>query len=1180
MEHVGRMMHNSHDTYYRNPFGAVASNTQITIRFSTNTRLIEIGDMPEEIILRLWIENEGEGKNEILHKMRFMHQDPCGLCWYEASFTAPAEPKLIWYYFIINQKGKTFYYGNNHKEQGGVGVLSDYLPSSYQISVYRPESATPDWLKNAVIYQIFPDRFYNGQPDGSILNPREKILVHTSWDDTPVYTRDMDTWAILAYDFFGGNLLGVIKKLPYLKELGVNTIYFNPIFDSVSNHKYDTADYKNIDRMFGDNALFEELCAKAKEMGISVILDGVFSHTGSDSIYFNQFGKYPTVGACQSKDSPYYPWYRFMSYPDVYESWWGIDTMPNVEESEPSYLNYIIEEPDSVVKHWNKLGSMGWRLDVADELPSIFLKKLRKTLKAENPDAIIIGEVWEDASRKVAYGELRQYFDGDHLDSVMNYPFRKALIDFLMGYQNAEVIDNILLSLYENYPKENFYANMNIIGTHDVPRILTILGGAPPESEQSKMNVYSYKMPPADKELAIARLKLAVMWQMTFPGAPCVYYGDEAGMEGYSDPYNRGTYPWGRENKEISEWYKKLIALRNNHPVLRTGEWISVVAEGDLYGYIRQIKGGQDVFGKLLPDNVAIVIMNRSQANTNHLSINITEWIDDQEYVIDVLNDNKKIPLDEDGTLHLEISPLEGKVLLKSLDALGKPGERKSGVLLHPTSLPGAYGIGDLGNEAYKFTNFLRESGQKFWQVLPLNPPSYGESPYQCLSAFAGNPFLISPEKLVEAGYLSSEDLNSAKDTALSDKHVNFAAVYAWKNNLFEKAFHVFKQQPLPKDYADFVSHQSFWLDDYVLFMALRKHFNEASWTEWDATIKKREPKALSTWCEKLAERIEFHTFLQYIFNSQWKSLKTYANNLGVKIIGDMPLFVAHDSADVWANPNLFGLKKNGAPTHVAGVPPDYFSSTGQLWGNPLYRWEDMAKDDYMWWRQRLKAILALTDIVRIDHFRGFEAYWEIPAGEKTAVNGRWVKGPGFDFFEKMKKHMGDIPLIAEDLGVITPPVKRLKNRFKLPGMKILQFCLGNGYDEAPEFPHNCGTNVIAYTGTHDNDTLLDWWQTTVKDDTRLSAIVRNHLKRLGMDCTDKTDDKEICQMLIQLIYNSQADTVILPLQDILFLGAEARMNVPGTLDEKNWAWRYSADALNPSIIQRLKNWTLESGRA
>ncbi|MDF2571650.1 MAG: malQ: 4-alpha-glucanotransferase, partial [Sporomusa sp.] len=540
------ILHDSHNNDYRSPFGAVSCHTRITLRLLVAAPH-HYGVPPvEAVLLRLW----QDGSGETISEMRLI-EDQSGQRLYEAVITASDTPGVIWYYFIVRQGGQNYYYGNNEEETGGVGQILDYPPPSYQISTYHQGTVTPRWFKHAIVYQIFLDRFCNGQPEGKILNPRPGSLLHADWQDTPVYTRDMDTGAILAYDFFGGNIAGVIAKLPYLESLGITAIYFNPVFAATSNHKYDTADYKTIDPMFGDNELFADLCAKAKERGIAVILDGVFSHTGSDSIYFNQDGSYDSVGAYQSQDSPYYSWYKFTEYPNQYEAWWGVGTLPNVKEEDPSYQDFIIEGPDSVLKQWLKLGIKGWRLDVADELPEGFLRNFYKTLKETEPEAILIGEVWEDASKKVAYGFLRQYFDGTELDAVMNYPFRKIVLDFMLGWRNAQMVHRDLYSLYENYPKENFYANLNIIGSHDVPRILTLLGEAPPEGSHSRLAAFKYTLSPEQRALGLARLKLVVLWQMTFPGAPCIYYGDEAGVEGYSDPLNRRTYPWGREEAAL-----------------------------------------------------------------------------------------------------------------------------------------------------------------------------------------------------------------------------------------------------------------------------------------------------------------------------------------------------------------------------------------------------------------------------------------------------------------------------------------------------------------------------------------------------------------------------------------------------------------------------------------------------
>lgn len=584
---------------------------------------------------------------------------------YEASFSTPGVPGLLWYFFIIDKGGNTYYYGNNRHCLGGIGEVYFCEPPSYQITVHKRDLVTPHWFKEAVMYQIFVDRFYNGYEGGRIMHPKPNSTIYTDWwEDIPVYNRDPETGKIISYDFFGGNLYGVLKKLPYLQELGVSVIYLNPIFESPSNHKYDTSDYKKIDPMFGDNELFQTLCREAKELGIAIILDGVFSHTGSDSIYFNKKGNYPEVGAYQSPESPYYSWYRFSCYPDLYECWWGIDTLPNVNEMEPSYQNFIIYDEDSVLKYWMKLGAKGWRLDVVDELPDEFVKNFYRVLKETDPEAVLIGEVWEDASNKISYGKLREYLLGDELDSVMNYPFRNIFLDYLLGRRDARETHLALMQLYENYPRQHFYALMNLIGSHDVPRVLTLLGDAPPEQTISKEDQARFRLSPDKRKLAVRRLKLLSLIQMTFPGVPCVYYGDEAGLEGYGDPLNRRTYPWGREDRELLVWYKKIIALRNRHDVLKTGEWIPLYAQGHVYAFLRRISQDRDVFGQKKKDNVAILIFNRHETEEITLTLDVSRWC--RGKLVDVLGE-REIFL-EDGRLSVVMKPLEGKVLLQDVN--------------------------------------------------------------------------------------------------------------------------------------------------------------------------------------------------------------------------------------------------------------------------------------------------------------------------------------------------------------------------------------------------------------------------------------------------------------------------------------------------------------------------------
>jgi 4-alpha-glucanotransferase len=496
---------------------------------------------------------------------------------------------------------------------------------------------------------------------------------------------------------------------------------------------------------------------------------------------------------------------------------------------------------------------------------------------------------------------------------------------------------------------------------------------------------------------------------------------------------------------------------------------------------------------------------------------------------------------------------------------------RASGILLHPTSLPGPWGIGDLGTSAYHFVDFLVAAAQQLWQILPLGPTGYGDSPYQCFSAFAGNPLLVSFEPLVNAGLLSYDEIRAAAQPygeALSPHRVDYGAVINFKLPLLRESFTRMRAGAAPElaaQFADFCRAHAGWLDDYALFMALKDAHGGASWDTWEPDLRTRKAAALRNARKELAEPIALQQYLQFLFFAQWMPLKAYANERGIKIIGDAPIFVAYDSADVWANPKLFFLDDDGKPTVVAGVPPDYFSATGQLWGNPLYRWDRMAKDGYAWWIARLRQTLSAVDILRLDHFRGFEAYWEVPATETTAINGRWVKGPGAAFFADVRDVLGDLPIIAEDLGLITPEVDELRTSLDLPGMKVLQFAFG---DDAKNIylPHNYERSTVVYTGTHDNDTTIGWFHTAPEHERE------NAQRYLGRDGSDIAWD------LIRLAQMSVADMAVFPLQDVFRLDSHARMNTPGRADG-NWTWRYTAEQLDAGLAFGLRVLTATYGR-
>lgn len=497
---------------------------------------------------------------------------------------------------------------------------------------------------------------------------------------------------------------------------------------------------------------------------------------------------------------------------------------------------------------------------------------------------------------------------------------------------------------------------------------------------------------------------------------------------------------------------------------------------------------------------------------------------------------------------------------------------RCSGILLHITSLPAAHGIGDLGNSAYDFVDFLAASGQKIWQVLPLSPTGYGDSPYQCFSAFAGNPLLIDLLGLQKQGLLESQDLSDG--AALPADFVDYGRVIGFKGSLVRKAAQRFFADASPKDaFEAFCRDNAAWLEDCALFVAAKDFHHGAVWTAWDDGLRRREPVALAQWRQRLSSEINTHKFAQFEFFRQWEKLKAHCRRCGIQVMGDIPIYVAHDSADVWAHPELFQLDERGRPTVVAGVPPDYFSTTGQLWGNPIYRWDQLAHTGYRWWIDRFRSSFKLFDLVRLDHFRGFEAYWEVPYAASTAIDGKWVKGPGRELFEVLRMHFKDLPIVAENLGVITPEVEAIRREFGFPGMSLLQFAFGTD-PQGPSFrPHNYSRELAAYTGGHDNDTTVGWWTSTgVGESTRTADDIlkeREFAKAyLGFE------NEPIQWVFIRAVLASVAAIAMVPLQDVLGLGSEARMNLPGTLSG-NWKWRYAPDALTTEIAARLKNLTV-----
>lgn len=577
---------NSKDKHYKDPFGAVPCGAEVRFALADDTYY-----GCELLVLREFAGTE----------------DTCALPPAEGGFagtyTAPAGGELCWYCFrLTDVDGRCVWYGKN-----GVQDAPEKA-ARWQLTVYEPSPA-PDWFGRGVTYQIFPDRFRRvSMPDVSHM-PGHRWL-HRGWNEQPVFLPD-EHGQITNRDFFGGSLQGITEKLDYLAGLGVTTLYLNPIFEAASNHRYDTGDYRAIDPLLGTETDFRALCTAAHQRGMRVILDGVFNHTGSNSRYFNAEGYYPEPGAAQSQNSEYYNWYSFHPWPSDYDAWWGVKTLPAVNEAQPAYRDFIFGDQDSVVRHWLRCGADGWRLDVADELPMPFLRELRRQVKDVSKDAAVLGEVWEDASHKVAYGQMRSYVLGDTLDSVMNYPLRDALIAFLMAQKDAAAVAKELSSLAQNYPKPFLYALMNLMGSHDRPRILNVLAGND-GSDIPRSQRADHRLSREERMIGALREQLMLRFMFSVPGMPCIYYGDEAGVEGCADPFCRRTYPWGREDQDMLARYKAMAAMRNGHPVLKTGECAYIAPCSAVLGVIRKNENGKDAFGKKAENACAVTLINRS----------------------------------------------------------------------------------------------------------------------------------------------------------------------------------------------------------------------------------------------------------------------------------------------------------------------------------------------------------------------------------------------------------------------------------------------------------------------------------------------------------------------------------------------------------------------------------------
>lgn len=1043
--------------------------------------------------LRVWTDERGE---ELLPMEGTSEGDHVH---YSVSYT-PAQTGVVWYSFdLAASDGATWRYGAREGWTTGEGDFAYGDPPSFQLTVYVPRQTQPDWYKNGIVYQVFPDRFARGadwreRAEKALAAHREgpaRVLVE-DWDTPPTYRKSEDG-DILEWDFYGGTLRGVREKLDYLVDLGVTVIYLNPIFEAASNHRYDTADYLRIDPMLGDEEEFCALAREAAERGISIMLDGVFNHCGQDSRYFNRYGNYPEPGAWQGDESPYRDWF-FFNEDGTYDGWWGNPDLPDVNEKNPEFHELICGQ-DGVVRKWLRTGARGWRLDVADELSDGFIEDIKAAMVAERPDGALVGEVWEDASNKMAYGKLRQYFEGTELDGTMNYPLRTALLAFVRNQIGAPEMAARLEQLRENYPRDAFFSCLNLLGSHDRERLFTMLGDAPDPDTLSEEECAAFRLDEGHASLAMSRLWLTVLLQMTLPGVPCVYYGDERGMEGFRDPYNRAAFPWDGGRMDCATVFRNAIAVRKALPVLTAGDFEPFADGEDVFGFWRRGEDGECV----------CVLANASLHDAHTVRVPMAG-----EAVSDVVSG--AAPAVVDGCAEAFLWPLGTAVLhFHKQRRLQEPLEPGMGVLCHVTSLPNEGGPGTLGAPARRFVDWLAECGQTYWQVLPVNPVDGYGSPYAGLAAFAGNTCLLEKDP---------EDVLAELKDADDDP-----------------------------DYQAFLEKNKYWLTPYATFRAIKDLLGEGPWQEWPDAYARFSP-GLARRVE-LADGVDRHRKLQYEFQREWDELRAYANARGIKIVGDMPMYVSGDSADVWAERDIFELDERGYAQVQAGCPGDGFDPEGQLWGNPTYRWDVLAARGYDWWLARLERAVETYDYVRLDHFIGFSSYYKIAKG-KPAREGSFSFGPGLDLFRAAYQKLGPLPFIAEDLGVITPAVRALIAEAGIPGMDIVQFSDGDvreGYEPKP--------GTVTFTGTYDNQTLLGFCQS-----------------RFGLEGQEAA---QMADRIAASVLASKNDVAIMPLQDVLGLDDAARMNVPGVA-EGNWSWQAAWEDV-VAATGRLAQMAQASGR-
>jgi len=1096
-----KIYHDSRNREYRDPFGAVRAGTSVTLA-------LDIADCDARgAEIEMW--RDGEARAYL--SMQQISWNSSGSR-YGINLMMPDKPCLVWYRFLVKvmQDGeiKSLYYGNNEENTGGKGRLGyEGEIEPYQITVYRA-SEVPEWYTGGIVYQIFPDRFARDadwrervEKANEHVNSRRSDIKRTvieDWSQPAYYERD-DKNRVVEWPMYGGSLRGIEENLDYIKSLGVTAIYLNPVFEATSNHRYDTGDYMRIDPALGTDEDFRSLAKAAEKRGVRLILDGVFSHTGNDSIYFDRFGNYTSPadgdaepaakGAWGNEDSPYRSWYKFDDSEKYgYKSWWGVEDLPEVDENDPGYRKFMLDA-DGVVARWLRMGASGWRLDVADELPDSFIEGVRERVRKTKPEGLLIGEVWEDASNKISYGERRRYLSGDELDGTMNYPLRDILLDYVNYTIGSGKAAEKLMSLKENYPPENFYAALNLIGSHDRERIITAMAAE------------------EDYDSAVRKVRLLSTLQFALPGVPCVYYGDEAGLTGGADPANRSGYPWGFENLDLGYHYRMLGLLYQEHPALRNGAFRMLSGtcgiSDDVFAFTLS---GKDAGGA---EETLIVLANRSYSET---------WADlgavgdlRGGYALELLT-STEMKTDEDGSLgSVRMDRLSSMIIsLRKRSPYWEGIDRKAGVICHISSLCRP----TLGAPAREFVDFIADAGFRVWQLLPLNPAGVGDSPYSSYAAFAGDESFIDRDEL-----------------------------------------------PDMSGYEAFVKNNSGWLYEYIAYMLIKESQDGKPWYEWPEDLRSAGPaEYLETLGEEDKKRAKEIATQQYYFDAQWKALKSYANSRGVEMMGDLPMYMAPDCADVWGNKDIFRMDEDGRLDVSAGVPPDAFSGEGQAWGNPLYNWEKLKENGYDWWMRRMRQCAERYDILRIDHFRGLSEYYTVPEGG-TPKTGCWQHGPGLAFIKAVSDMIDEsgsgLGVLAEDLGFLDAGVKDLMKLSGLPGMDIWQFNAYEMMQLCEEEPEKAANRAF-YTGTHDNNTLIGWLE-----DLQAPQMEDGDEEDPERKEEDAEELRRDAGEIIGRIYESPACLAMLQMQDVLMLGEDARMNVPGVADG-NWKWKMDG----PSVTE------------